>query len=65
MERDFNNICYILTKSPEELLDWWESLTDDDREYTMEILTEYRKMLDEPVVENYTFAKEYLKRFQL
>lgn len=65
MKRDFNNIRYILNKSPEELLDWWESLSDDDREYAMEILTDYRKMLDEPVVEEYALAREYLKKFQL
>ena len=65
MNKDFNNIRYILNKSPEELLGWWESLSDDDREYAMEILTDYRKMLDEPVVEEYTLAREYLKKFQL
>jgi hypothetical protein len=65
MERDFNNIRYIISKSPEELLDWWESISEDDRDYAMEILTAYRKMLDEPVVQEYTLAKEYLKKFQL
>jgi hypothetical protein len=40
-------------------------LSTDDREYAMEILTEYQKMLDEPVVEEYTLAREYLKKFQL
>jgi hypothetical protein len=65
MERDYKNIYFILNKTPEELLGWWESLSSDDREYAMEILTDYRKMLDEPVVEEYTLAKEYLKKFQL
>ena len=65
MNKDYNNIIFILNKSPKELLKWWESLSDDNREYAMEILTEYRKMLDEPVVEEYTLAKEYLKKFQL
>jgi hypothetical protein len=65
MERDYKNIYFILNKTPEELLGWWESLSGDDREYAMEILTNYRKMLDEPVVEEYTLAKEYLKKFQL
>ena len=65
MERDYKNIYFIINKTPEELLGWWESLSDDDREYAMEILTNYRKMLDEPIVEEYTVAKEYLKKFQL
>ena len=65
MERDYKNIYFILNKTPKELLSWWESLSDDDREYAMEILTNYRKMLKEPVVEEYTLAREYLKKFQL
>jgi len=65
MERDYKNIYYILNKTPKDLHIWWESLSEDDRNYAMEILTEYRKMLDEPVVEEYTLAKEYLKKFQL
>jgi hypothetical protein len=65
MNRDYNNIQYILNKSPGELYIWYMSLTDDDKLYALEILTEYRKMLDEPVVEEYALAKEYLKKFQL
>jgi hypothetical protein len=65
MNKDFNNILFILNKSPKDLHTWWESLSTDDREYAMEILTEYQKMLDEPVVEEYTLAREYLKKFQL
>jgi hypothetical protein len=65
MSRDFNNLVYILNKTSDELYDWYMSLSDDDKLYAMEILTEYRKMLDEPVVEEYTLAREYLKKFQL
>lgn len=65
MNKDFNNIVFILNKTPKELHAWWELLTEDEQQYAMEILTEYRKMLDEPVVEEYTLAKEYLKKFQL
>lgn len=65
MERDFKNIQYILNKTTDELYTWYTSLSDDDKNYAMEILTEYRKMLDEPVVEEYTIAREYLKKFQL
>ena len=65
MGRDFNNIVFILNKTPKELQAWWELLSEDEQQYAMEILTDYRKMLDEPVVEEYTLAKEYLKKFQL
>lgn len=65
MNKDYNNIQYILNKSPSELYVWYISLSDDDKSYAMEILTDYRKMLDEPVVEEYTLAREYLKKFQL
>ena len=65
MGQDFNNIVFILNKTPEELRTWWELLTEDEIQYAMEILIDYRKMLDEPVVEEYVLAKEYLKKFQL
>jgi hypothetical protein len=65
MNRDYHNLQYILNKTPEELLEWWNSLEDEDQAYAMEIITEYRKILDEPVVEDYSIAKEYLKKFQL
>jgi len=65
MNRDYNNIQYILNRSPNELRIWWESLSNDDKDYAIEIITDYRKMLTEPVVEEYKLAKEYLKKFQL
>ena len=65
MNRDYHNLQYILNKTPEELLEWWNSLEDEDRAYAMEIIVEYRKILDEPIVEDYSIAKKYLKRFQL
>ena len=65
MNRDYHNLQYILSKTPEQLLEWWNSLEDEDQAYAMEIIIEYRKMLDEPFVEDYTIAKDYLKKFQL
>ena len=65
MNRDYHNLQYILHKTPDELAVWWESLEDEDKSYAMEIIVEYRKMLDEPIVEEYSLAKEYLKKFQL
>jgi hypothetical protein len=65
MSKDYNNLQYILNKTPYELLDWWNSLDDEDQSYAMEIIIEYRKMLDEPMVEDLTLAKDLLKQFML
>ena len=65
MNRDYNNLQYILNKTPDELQEWWNSLDDEDRAYAMEIIIAYRKMLDEPIVEDYSLSREYLKKFQL
>ena len=65
MSRDYNNLQYILNKTPDELLVWWTSLEDEDKAYAMEIITEYRKILNEPIVADCSIAKHYLKKFQL
>jgi hypothetical protein len=65
MNRDYHNLQFILSKTPEELLEWWNSLEDEDQAYAMEIIMEYRKILDEPFVEDYSIAKNYLRKFQL
>ena len=65
MSKDYNNLQYILNNTPEELQEWWYSLEDEDQAYAMEIIIAYRKMLDEPLVEDYSLAREYLKKFQL
>ena len=65
MSRDYNNLQYILNKTPDELLVWWTSLEDEDKAYAIEIITEYRKILNEPIVADCSIAKHYLKKFQL
>jgi hypothetical protein len=65
MERDYKNLQYILNKNPQELYDWWNSLDDEDQAYAMEIIIEYRKILDEPFVEDLSLAKEVLKKYTL
>jgi hypothetical protein len=65
MNRDYNNLQYILNKTPDELHEWWYSLDDEDQAYAMEIIIEYRKMLDEPLVENLSLARDVLQRFML
>jgi hypothetical protein len=65
MTRDYKNLQYILSKNPHELLDWWNSLDDEDQAYALEIIIEYRKMLDEPEVEDLSIARDVLKQFML
>jgi hypothetical protein len=65
MNRDYNNLQYILNKTPEELHKWWYSLDDEDQAYAMEIIVEYRKMLYEPLVEDLSLASNLLKQFML
>lgn len=65
MNRDYNNLQYILNKTPDELHEWWFSLDDEDQAYAMEIIVEYRKMLDEPLVEDLSLASNLLKQFML
>ena len=65
MTRDYKNLQYILNKTPDELYEWWNTLDDEDQAYAMEIIIEYRKMLDEPLVEDLSLASNLLKRFML
>jgi len=65
MNRDYKNLQYILSKNPHELLDWWNTLDDEDQAYALEIIIEYRKMLDEPKVEDLSLASNLLKQFML
>ena len=65
MNRDYNNLQYILNKTPAELQEWWYSLDDEDQAYAMEIIVEYRKMLDEPEVEDLSIARDVLKQYML
>jgi hypothetical protein len=43
--RDYENIKFILSKTPAELLVWWNSLDDEDRLYAVEIVKAYRREL--------------------
>lgn len=65
MTRDYKNLQYILNKTPDELYEWWNTLDDEDQAYAMEIIVDYRKMLDEPIVEDLSIARDVLKQFML
>lgn len=69
-DRDIKNIHYILTRTPEELMVWWDTLSEDDQSYAVEIVKAYREELeatacyDSEYIDT-TEAKNYLKKFQL
>ena len=65
MDRDYKNLQYILNKNPDELLDWWNSLDDEDQAYALSIIMEYRHILEEPKVEDLSLARDLLKQFML
>ena len=65
MNRDYSNLQYILNKTPDELHEWWYSLDDEDQAYALEIIVEYRKILEEPEVEDLSLAQDLLKQFML
>ena len=65
MTKDYKNLQYILNKTPDELYEWWNTLDNEDQAYAMEIIVEYRKMLDEPLVEDLSLAHSVLKQFML
>ena len=75
-DNDMNNILFILNRSQEELEIWWHSMDEEEQEYAMWIIKEYRKELvrmqetyeelcpmDQE--EDLSMAKNYLKKFQL
>ena len=69
-DRDLKNIYFILTRKPSELEEWWETLTNDDQLYALEIVKQYRIELESIAFYDnekidVTEAKNYLKKFQL
>jgi cytochrome c peroxidase len=72
-DKDMNNIYFILNRTPEQLEAWWNSMDEEDKEYAMWIIKEYKKELtrmetiyDDFLTEDDTsLAKDYLKKFQL
>lgn len=69
-DHDINNVYFILNQTPEQLLVWWNSLDQEDQEYALSIVKQYREELESFVhYENEDIdvsdAKNYLKKFQL
>ena len=73
-QHDRNNLNFILTADKNTLDEWWESLSDDDRAYALEIVrlarteTEIQLMeYNESLTENSDFAeaRAVLQKFRL
>lgn len=69
-KKDINNIYYILTRTQDELIAWWDTLSEDDQLYALEIVKAYRKELEETASYDSEYidtteANNYLKKFQL
>ena len=50
-EHDKANLEFILTASPETLVDWYQSLSEDDIAYAQELLATAKTELDLRVIE--------------
>lgn len=44
-DHDKENLRFILTASEEVLYDWWDKISDDDKDYAQELLRAYRREL--------------------
>jgi hypothetical protein len=46
--RDYENLKFILSRTPSELFTWWESLDDEDKMYAVDIVRNFnRELLDD------------------
>ena len=43
-QNDLNNLEFIMSLNVESIKQWWDSISEDDREYAMELL-EYQKRI--------------------
>lgn len=68
---DFNNLKVILSKNPQELYVWWNSITEDDKSYAMELIQVYHNSIKEyqfevlDNIEDVSAARDLLKQFML
>jgi hypothetical protein len=69
---DRQNLQFILNVDKETLYDWWNTISDDDKEYASELMAQYKHELEikssiyacEDVVTTFQ-AKKVLKKFML
>lgn len=70
-KHDKDNLKFILSLKPQDFFTWYESLTDDDATYAMELVVKARTELETQVaelfdnVEDFSLAKTVLGKFTL
>lgn len=70
-KHDKDNLKFILSLKPQDFFTWYESLTDDDAIYAMELVVRARAELETQVaelfdnVEDCSLAKNILGKFTL
>lgn len=66
---DRENLTFLLTSTPEELREWYNTVDENDHEYASELMLRYSEelavhaALNEDEVMNNNDAIEYLKKF--
>lgn len=69
-KNDYDNLTFLLTISPETLVDWYNQASDDDRLYALEILKEALTNIDMLVaskldeVTDVDLARDVLNKFR-
>jgi hypothetical protein len=46
-QNDLNNLEFIMSLNVESIKQWWDSISEDDREYAMELLEHQKRILVE------------------
>lgn len=44
-QRDKNNLEFIMNLSESQIKTWWNSISEDDRDYALELINNHRKEL--------------------
>ena len=71
-DRDRENLNFLLSCNQEQLKDWYDNVTEDDREYAAELMMEYSEELEveksliaDSEISNLQEAIELLRKFRL
>ena len=74
-DHDRENLNFLLSCDPDTLLDWYNTVDEEDHEYASELMTQYSEELkikqrfydvENVNIDNLTpDAKQYLKRFSI
>jgi hypothetical protein len=71
-EYDRANLFFLMNATPEELEEWYNSVSEDDHEYASELMAEYceelatkKSLIDDKEVTNLEEARSLLRIFRL